>query len=313
MARASNFVNELDWNLLKTFHVIVECGNLTRAARALSRKQPAISLSLRRLEAMLGCQLCERSATRFELTPEGLLVAEACHAIVDRVGGLTGKVADLSKDIRGHIRIATISNITSKRFNKAIAAFHCQCPRVRLDIDVVAWEDVNRRLYRGAADVGIAAVRFQRADLDYMLLYRELHRLYCGRPHHLFGTTVSDPAELADDAFILTGADEADVITEYRMKHGLGRIVSGVSEYLDEAKRLAIQGLGLCFLPESYVEDDVAAGRLWQVMSPEHAYPLDVYLITPPVERLQLPTRLFYEHLISFEETREPTTKPPDS
>ena len=302
MVKAPNFTNELDWNLLKTFHIIVDSGNLTRAATVLSRKQPAVSLSLRRLEETLGCRLCERSATRFELTPEGVLVAKVCRSIVGTVGSLTNKVADLPKDIRGHIRIATISNITSKRLDRAIAAFHRQCPQVRLDIDVVAWEDVNRQLYRRAADVGIAAVRFQRADLNYALLYRETHRLYCGAPHHLYGTTVVDSGRLADEAFILTGADEADVITEYRMKHGLGRTVSGVSEYLDEAKRLAIQGLGLCFLPESYVEDDVAAGLLWQVMPAEHAYPLDVYIITPAVERMQLPTRLLYEHLMSIAE-----------
>ena len=48
-----NFSRNVDWNLLKTFHEIVEAGGVSRAGRALRRKQPALSLALKRLEAEL--------------------------------------------------------------------------------------------------------------------------------------------------------------------------------------------------------------------------------------------------------------------
>jgi DNA-binding transcriptional LysR family regulator len=81
------FLRNLDWNLLHTFHVIVQSGNLTRAAQKLGRKQPAVSLALRRLEGHLGAALCTRASNRFELTPEGMVVAHACEELFQRVGG----------------------------------------------------------------------------------------------------------------------------------------------------------------------------------------------------------------------------------
>ena len=57
-------LHQLDWNLLKVFSVLVETGGLTRAAAKLGRKQPAISLALKRLEERLGTRLCRRWSDR---------------------------------------------------------------------------------------------------------------------------------------------------------------------------------------------------------------------------------------------------------
>ncbi|HEV7372558.1 LysR family transcriptional regulator, partial [Arenibaculum sp.] len=49
--------NQLDWNLLRTFMMIVQEGGMTAAASRLFVTQPAVSLALKRLEAKLGRQL----------------------------------------------------------------------------------------------------------------------------------------------------------------------------------------------------------------------------------------------------------------
>ena len=65
---------------------------------------------------------------------------------------------------------------------------------------------------------------------------------------------------------MLTGADEGDELTQFRLEHGLGRNIAGMSAHLEEAKRLAILGVGLCFLPEGYAQPDVDGGRLWPLL-----------------------------------------------
>ncbi len=47
------FVTQLDWNLLRTFVVIVEEASFTRAAHRLLRGQSSVSLALQRLEDQL--------------------------------------------------------------------------------------------------------------------------------------------------------------------------------------------------------------------------------------------------------------------
>ena len=42
---------------------------------------------------------------------------------------------------------------------------------------------------------------------------------------------------------MLTGADEGDELTQFRLEHGLGRNIAGMSDHLEEAKRLAVLGV----------------------------------------------------------------------
>jgi DNA-binding MarR family transcriptional regulator len=69
--RATALVRRLDWNLLRTFVVLVEAQGITRAAERLGLQQPTVSNALRRLEETLGRRLIDRSPGTFELTEAG--------------------------------------------------------------------------------------------------------------------------------------------------------------------------------------------------------------------------------------------------
>ena len=159
-----------------------------------------------------------------------------------------------------------VSNLVAPALDEAIAVFHAKYPAVELIVEVAAWTEVVNSLIQHKIDVGISPSRVKRAELAYLHLFTEIHRPYCGRPHPLFGKTVAEPAELAGEAFVLTGADEGDELTQFRLEHGLGRNIAGMSDHLEEAKRLAVLGVGLCFLPEGYAQPDVEAGRLWPLL-----------------------------------------------
>ncbi len=75
------FALALDWNLLKIFHEIVQAAGVSEAARRTSRKQPALSMALRRLEDHLGVKLCRRGPGGFALTHEGEVLAELCEGV----------------------------------------------------------------------------------------------------------------------------------------------------------------------------------------------------------------------------------------
>jgi DNA-binding transcriptional LysR family regulator len=152
---------------------------------------------------------------------------------------------------------------------------------------------VTRRLTRQFADIGIAPARFLDAAFRHQLLYSESIRLYCGRPHPLNGRRFTKPEELADQGIILTGGDEPDVISRYRLQNGLGRVVSGQSAHLDEAKRLTLLGIGICFLPEPFVRVEASKGLLWPLLPKAQSFASDIYVVSLPLERVQLPTRLF--------------------
>jgi LysR family transcriptional regulator, transcriptional activator for bauABCD operon len=289
--------HNLDWNLLKIFHEIVEAGGISQSAARLGRKQPAVSLALKRLEERVGAVLCRRGPAGFELSDEGAHVAEICDELSRLVGLISSRVAGASPELRGRVRVQLISSIVNEAFDETIRRFHEQHPDVELVFNVSTWDAIGRLLLRNEIDIGIAPARFHHAELRYDLLFREVHRPYCGPSHPLFGRAALEVRELSAYPFILTGADEPDELTNYRHQHGLGRKVAGVSEHLDEAKRLTVLGVGIGFLPVAFAERDVAEGRLWPLTTSSSEPAMEIYVITNPSAPRHLAGELFVKAL----------------
>jgi DNA-binding transcriptional LysR family regulator len=89
-------------------------------------------------------------------------------------------------------------------------------------------------------------------------------------------------AQLSEESYILTGADEDEDLTRFRQQYGLGKKVTGRSDYLEEVKRLSALGVGLCFLPEPFARQDVEAKKLWPLLPSKDAPRSDIYVITNP-------------------------------
>jgi LysR family transcriptional regulator, transcriptional activator for bauABCD operon len=295
--RERQFARNLDWNLLKFFNEITEARSVTGAAQALNRKQPALSLALKRLEERLDVMLCRRGPTGFELTDEGNILAETCQRFAGMIREIPYRLSDVKAEIGGHLRIMLVSNLVSPTLDAAIGSFHAKYPRVEIIVEVAAWTEVVNSLIQHKVDIGISPSRVKRAELKYDHLFKEVHRPYCGRAHRLFGSAPVTPADLAKEAFVLTGADEGDELTLFRQQHGLGRNVAGVSDHLEEAKRLVILGVGLCFLPEAYAQSDVDAGRLWPLIPDVGAPTTDLFVITDPNVSGHVARRLFIDEI----------------
>jgi DNA-binding transcriptional LysR family regulator len=280
--RELQFARNLDWNLLKTYFEIVQAKGITNAAQELSRKQPAVSLALRRLEDRMGVVLCRRGSTGFELTDEGQVLAETCSRLMEQVREIPYRMSDLNSELKGHVRVRLVSNLVAPELDAAIAAFHQKYPSVEIIVEVSTWIEIVNALIQHKVDIGLAPTRTKRAELNYRYLFTEVHRVYCGRLHQLFGKADVGFDQLRDEGFILTGADEDDELTKFRLLHGIGRNVAGVSEHLEEARRLAILGVGLCLLPEQLAQQDVEAGKLWPLVAGDDVPRTDVYIITDP-------------------------------
>jgi DNA-binding transcriptional LysR family regulator len=296
-AAPAKFSTELDWNLLKVFNAIVEAGGVSPAARLIGRKQPAVSLALKRLEAEVGARLCLRGPGGFRLTDAGRRVAEIAAGLERGVTELPPSLSAAAREVRGRIRLQLISNVVSPALDRALAAFHARYPEVDFVIEVDTWDAIGRALLRGEADIGVAPARFQHAQLRYDLLSHEVQRPYCGRGHPLYGRRVANPAALADHGFVLTGDDEPDDLTKFRLRHGLGRHLAGVSEHLEEAKRLALAGVGICFLPEEFARPEVRQRRLWPLGEGRQGPTMALYVITNPGAPGHLAGQLFLAEL----------------
>ncbi len=287
----------LDWNLLKVFDEIVRSGGVSAAARRLERNQPAVSLALKRFEDRLGTTLCRRGPGGFELLVEGELVAETCREIAQLAEDLPSKLADITKTIRGVLHIRTLCDIVCCELDESLRRFNMRYPNVQIRTDIGAEDTIVQIVLHNQTDIGIDTNRVQIAGLLYESLFREAHQAFCGRDFHLFGKRIRGLADHADEPFLLTEIDEPEALKTFRAETGVGRNTVARSNNLAELRRLAILGVGICFLPEQLAAPDVEAGRLWPLTPDCQDWGLDIFLITNPNAPRQQLQRLFIDEV----------------
>lgn len=299
----AKFASSLDWNLLKVFHEIVISKGVTAASISLSKKQSTISYALLKLEAELGVRLCFRGPGGFGLTDEGQLLFEQCRPMFSRVDSIPKNMDKFSENVHGLLKIQMVSNIVCAPLDKILNRYIRLYPDVELEIEIVAWEAISKTILRGSIDIGIAPISTKHDELHYELLFRETHRAYCNSEHSLFGTRIRNIDRLSKEKFVLTGDDEPEQLTKFRMKHKLGHHIGGISSNLEEAKRLTLAGSGICFLPEGFTEREVSASQLWPLTDKIDTLTLDIFVITHP----KVPERLAIQHFLK-QVTERPKT-----
>jgi DNA-binding transcriptional LysR family regulator len=156
---AQRFAWNLDWNLLRTFMVLVDEGGITPAATFLGLKQPTISSALKRLEAQVGQRLINRSSTHFSVTPLGeVLYREAC-TIFGTVMQLPTLLDAAEGKVTGHIAIALASHVASPHLDAVLERFNAAHPDVTYSLSIAESEDVIARVRKTACHLACAWCR----------------------------------------------------------------------------------------------------------------------------------------------------------
>ncbi len=88
---------------LRTFLVVADEGNLTRAAEKLFTSQPAVSSQIRALEDEFGVRLFDRSAKGMALTAAGAKMRDQARMIVDAARNFSLQAEDLRKEVSGEL------------------------------------------------------------------------------------------------------------------------------------------------------------------------------------------------------------------
>ena len=252
-APTGGMVWSLDWNLIRTFLVIVEEKGVTAAANRLGLKQPTISNALRRLEDRLGKRLVVRGPGRFEVTPAGLLLFDEAVEIFGSISRMGILIRDMDEEVSGHVTLALASHVVSPVLDEVLAGFHQRHPKATLGIEVMTSRDVIQAVRQRQASVGICLVHQKHPQLDYNRLFREYFGFFCGPRHRLFGKRNLKLADLRGETSVSFKTDRlTDALRPVALIRAEARLddrVVGVSSSLEEVRRMIVAGLGIGPLP----------------------------------------------------------------
>jgi DNA-binding transcriptional LysR family regulator len=304
--RPSGVSWDMDWNLLRTFMVIAEKNSITGAARQLGLKQPTVSNALRRLEDILGAPLAERDPRNFRLTRHGKALYRESREIFGSVARLPNLLASLGDAVEGHLTICMASHVTTPLLDEALARFHQQNPLTSFSISILSSREVLDTVSAKQATLGICLMReprpnAARPELDTTLFYRQHFGFFCGPTHPLFGSSDLTLEDLREHERVTFATDALDdvlhPVAELRVQARLSERVAGISNNLEEVRRMIVAGLGYGPLPIHVVERDIEQGRLWQLPPYRDTPAVDISLVSHPRANLNAAESAFLHAL----------------
>jgi len=147
--------------------------SFTRAAEKLYISQPALSLTIKKLEAELGYPVFERSGREVALTPMGEKYIRAIEAIMDIRDELHRGIEDLRELRSGRISVACATMISSYVLPRLIKDFKQQHPNVEFEVVVREAAVQTLTSERSNVDIAIDGADVRSAQVEYVPYFEE--------------------------------------------------------------------------------------------------------------------------------------------
>jgi LysR family cyn operon transcriptional activator len=122
----------MDTQLLRSFLVTAELGNVTAAAKRLHLSQPTLSRQIRTLEEQLGIQLFDRVGKFIRLSNSGESMLEQCRNILEMTQNLHSSVPSLKSGHVGLLKVGASPQLLERAFPLFLPSYQAAHPSVEV-------------------------------------------------------------------------------------------------------------------------------------------------------------------------------------
>jgi DNA-binding transcriptional LysR family regulator len=163
----------MDLRQLRVFVEIVRQGSFTQAAEQLHIVQPAVSITLRKLEEELDLTLLNRQEKRVTLTAEGEALLRHAERVLDNLAAAETEMAELRGLTHGEVRIGIPPMMSSYYFPLVIREFRDRYPNLKLAVNGEGAGRIQRLIAKGELDMGVVAGQKLMEGLESQHFLRE--------------------------------------------------------------------------------------------------------------------------------------------
>ncbi len=268
---------------LKTFRVVAETLNFTRAAERLNLTQSAVSHQIKALEQDLGEPLFLRSKRGVKLSQKGKLALEHVERILDESQALRERLSGHDGEPVGQVRAAAATQAFVHLFSDLFEQFMRQHPGIELSFRTTSSTDQTvTDILNGAADVGFASMPVYSPALRVTELFEDELVLVVGQSHRLAKKEHVKASEIERERLILfeRGASIRRATELFFKKVHISPMLALESNDTYFIKLMVQHGLGISLLPSWAVRDEVAAGSLAKLRFDGHRLRRSVAMVS---------------------------------
>lgn len=254
---------------LNAFAVVAEEKSFTRAAAKLGTSQSSLSHTIRRLEARLGVRLLTRTTRNVALTEAGERLLATLRPALESIGAELASLSELREKPAGTIRITTSEHAAATILWPAIERLLPQYPDINIELNI---DSSLRDIVADRFDAGVRLGEALAKDMIAVKISPDVRMVIVGSPAYFARhPEPKTPNDLADHNCINLRLLSAGGLYAWELEKEGREVrvrVDGqlVFNNIGMIVRAVRAGLGLGFVMEDHIAEDVASGRLVRVL-----------------------------------------------
>ncbi|BBH18695.1 LysR family transcriptional regulator [Paenibacillus baekrokdamisoli] len=146
-------VEYMEW--YRVFYYTAKTGSLSKAAEALFITQPAVTHTIKQLEAKLGGQLFFRTSKGVRLTADGEALFPYIEQAYHFIENGERKIADMHQLLDGDLKIGAGDTLSRHYLLPYLSDFHKKYPAIKIQVTNRTTEETLMLLKQGRIDMGI--------------------------------------------------------------------------------------------------------------------------------------------------------------
>jgi DNA-binding transcriptional LysR family regulator len=248
---------------LETFLAVATYGGFHRAAESLRISQPAVSARISTLEDSIGAKLFDRAPGKFSLSLAGKALRPHAEQLLRQVAIARQAVHELHRSPGGPLPIAASLSICTYLLPGVLKKYQEKRPEVVVSVRSGNSAQVLKMVLDGEVDLGLAR-SLNHPEVETIQL-RDDPLILVGHPGHPAMARRKLRLEELESVPIISydrGSSDWTLVNGLFRKDGLLPNVVLEVETIEACKRMVLRKLGLAFLPQIAVVDELKRGKL---------------------------------------------------
>ncbi|MBX9755310.1 MAG: LysR family transcriptional regulator [Pseudomonadaceae bacterium] len=276
------------------FTRVVECHSFTQAAHGLNMQKSTVSRRIALLEERLGVRLLNRTTRKLRLTEVGQAYYERCRQIMLDFAEAEQAVMQLQLQPSGLLRITAPIEFGQLFLGRVLGAFMREYPEITAEVELT-----SRKV--DPVEEGVDIVMLVGQPQDSTLIARRLlisARSLCASPAYLqLHGAPQVVAELSQHRAILLPADSSRYWPVLGQNIACQRVLS--CNNITFAREAALAGAGIAALPLMISRDEVASGRLIELLPQAQLPSSELYAVYPSRRFQTMKVKAFLDFLLA--------------
>ncbi|HVB57472.1 MAG TPA: LysR family transcriptional regulator [Candidatus Acidoferrales bacterium] len=253
----------MDLASLQVFQAVVRERSFSRAAEKLYRTQPAISISIGKLEEWVGQPLFVRGSRAGTLTDAGLLLLEYANRMLNLREEILKGMRELRGLKRGQISLG-VNESSIHALLPALARYRRLHPGIHIRVHRVFSREVPREVLNHHLDVGVISYLPEEQELAAVEFYRDSLTVVVWPSHRLAKRGEVNIADLGEETFVghIVESPYRQRVVQMFARHHVPLKMDIEMPTIESIKLFVEMKKGIAIVPRMCVEPEIERGLL---------------------------------------------------